>query len=153
VQAILSDFWKRSGLDTYPAVLSQADARDISTRHTFPGLAQRGGAPDESHFVAAEIGSAANRWAGDNRGGWTFPEYERLFSSFQSTLDANERRRYSVQMLTMLSELVPAFPLYFRIDLRTWVSSLTGPDVGVTGFGLVSQPTTVHWNIHEWEFR
>ncbi len=152
-QAILSDSWRRAGFDINSAVLSQADARDFSTRHTFPGIAQRGGAPTESHFIAAEIGSAANRWAGENRGGWTFPEYERLFTSFNSTLDLNERRRSSVQMLTMLSELVPAFPLYFRIDLRTWVSSLTGPDIGTQGFGLASQPTTIHWNIHEWEFK
>src|SRR5207248_1908269 len=141
VQAILTDSWRRAGFDTYQAVLSQADARDFSTRHTFPGLAQRGGAPTESHFTAAEIGSPANRWAGENRGGWTFPEYERLFTTFNSTLDGTERRRYSVQMLTLLSELVPAFPLYFRIDVRTWVSSLVGPDIGAQGFGLVSQPT------------
>jgi peptide/nickel transport system substrate-binding protein len=153
VQTILSDYWKRAGFDTYASVLSQADARDISTRHTFAGLAQRGGAPDESHFVAAEIGSPANRWAGDNRGGWSFPEYERLFSGFQSSLDASERRNYSVQMLGLVSQQVPAFPLYFRVDVRTWVSSLSGPDIGVTGFGLVSQPTTVHWNIQNWEFR
>ncbi len=152
-QAILADSWRRAGFDVYPAILSQADARDISTRHTFPGLAQRGGAPDESHFTAAEIGSAANRWSGANRGGWTFPEYERLFAAFTATLDPGDRRRYTVQMLTMLSELLPAYALYFRIDVRTWVPSLAGPDIGTTGFGLVSQETTVHWNIHEWEFR
>jgi len=152
-QAILTDSWRRAGFDTIPAVLSQADARDFSTRHTFPGLAQRGGAPDESHFTAAEIGSATNRWVGNNRGGWIFPEYERLFAAFNSTLDANERRRYTVQMLTILSEMVPAYALYFRIDVRTWVSSLAGPDIGTAGFGLVAQPTTVHWNIHEWEYR
>jgi peptide/nickel transport system substrate-binding protein len=152
-QAILTDSWRRAGFDTHAAVLSQADARDISTRHLFPGLAQRGGAPDESHFLASEIGSAANRWAGNNRGGWSFPEYERLFSEFNATLDLNERRGHSVQMLKLVSEMVPAFPLYFRVDVRTWVPSLVGPDVGVTGFGLVAQPTTVHWNVHEWEFR
>jgi peptide/nickel transport system substrate-binding protein len=151
-QAILTDAWRRAGFDVVPAVLSQADARDFSTRHTFPGLAQRGGAPDESHFTAAEVGSAANRWVGNNRGGWVFPEYERLFAAFNSTLDANERRRYTVQMLTILSEMVPAYALYFRIDVKTWVASLTGPDIGTAGFGLVAQPTMVHWNIHEWEF-
>lgn len=152
-QAILTDSWRRAGFDVHPAVLSQADARDFSTRHSFPGLAQRGGAPDESHFTAAEIGSAANRWAGNNRGGWTFPEYERLFVAFNATLDAAERRRYTVQMLTLVSELIPAYALYFRIDVKTWVPSLAGPDVGTRGFGLVSQETTPHWNIHEWEFR
>jgi peptide/nickel transport system substrate-binding protein len=152
-QAILSDSWRRTGFEVSQLVLSQADQRDFSTRHTFPGISQRGGAPTESHFTAVETGSAANRWAGDNRGGWSFPEYERTFSAFTSTLDNGERKAHSVQMLKLLSELVPAFPLYFRIDVKTWVPSLTGPEVGTSGFGLVSQGTTSHWNIHEWEFR
>jgi peptide/nickel transport system substrate-binding protein len=154
VQAILADSWRRAGFDVYAAQLSQADARIFRNRHVFPGLAQRGGAPDESHFIASEIGSDANRWAGDNRGGWSSPEYERLFQAFSSSLDTRERRQLSVQMLALWSESVFAYPLYFRTNVRTWVTNLHGPDRNEpAGFGLVTQPATQHWNIHEWEFR
>lgn len=152
-QAILADSWRRVGFDVVPAVLSQAEARDPSSRHTFKGLASRGGGPNESHFTTAEIGSAANRWSGDNRGGWTHPEYERLFAAFNSTLDAPERQRLSVQMMALVSEQLMAYPLYFTIMVRTWVAPLQGPDLGTSGFGLVTAGTTTHWNIHEWEFR
>jgi len=151
-QAILADSWRRAGVDVYPSVLSQADSRDVSSRHTFKGLASSGGA-SEARFLAAEIGSAANRWAGENRGGWSSPEYERLFSSFNSSLDVNERMRYSAQMMTIVNDSVVAYPLFFSIQTRTWVSGLTGPDLGTRGVGLLASPTTVHWNIHEWEFR
>jgi peptide/nickel transport system substrate-binding protein len=153
-QVILTDSWRRAGFDTYPAVLSQAEARDPSSRHAFVGLASRGGGIGERHFIAAEIGSAANRWSGDNRSGWTDPEYERLWTAFNSTLDINERRRYTVQMMVLVSEHLPVYPLHFAINPRTWVASLQGPDVGgSSGFGLSSPGTTIHWNVHEWELR
>jgi len=151
-QAILSDSWRRAGFDVYPAVLSEADTRDPSTRHTFRGLASRGGTPTPSNFTSEGIGSPANRWAGENRGGWSNSDYDRLFSAFSSSLDSNERTRYWVQMMTMVNDLVLAHLLFFNIQTRTWVTGLSGPDIGVQGFGQLAPGTTPHWNIHEWHW-
>jgi peptide/nickel transport system substrate-binding protein len=151
--AILSDAWRRAGFDVTPSVLSQADQRNLQTRHNFPGLASRGGTPVPVQFISAEIGSPANRWAGENRGGWSNPEYDRLYAAFASSLDPDERTRAWVQMMTTVNDLVLAYLLFFNVQTRTWVTGLHGPDIGVQGFGLLATPTTVHWNIHEWEFR
>jgi peptide/nickel transport system substrate-binding protein len=151
--AILTDAWRRAGFDAQAAVLSQADQRNLSTRHTFPGLASRGGTPVPPQFIAAEVGSQANRWAGENRGGWSNPGYDRVYAAFTSSLDPNERTRHWVQMMTTVNDQVLAYLLFFNVQTRTWVTGLHGPDIGVQGFGLLATPTTVHWNIHEWEFR
>jgi ABC-type transport system substrate-binding protein len=105
-----------------------------------------------TNFISAEIGSPANRWGGDNRSGWSDPEYDRLFSAFSSSLESNERTRYWVQMMTMANDLVLAHLLFFNIQIRTWVTGLSGPDIGVQGFGDLSPPTTPHWNIQEWHW-
>jgi peptide/nickel transport system substrate-binding protein len=151
-QAILGDAWRRAGFDVYPAVLSEADTRDPATRHTFKGLASRGGTPVPSNFLADEVGSPANRWGGENRSGWSNPDYDRLFSAFSSSLERNERTRYWVQMMTTVNDLGLAYLLFFNIQIRTWVTGLGGPDIGVQGFGQLALPTTPHWNIHEWDW-
>jgi hypothetical protein len=56
-------------------------------------------------------------------------------------------------MMTTVNDLVLAYLLFFNIQARTWVTGLTGPDIGTQGFGQLAPPTTPHWNIHEWEFR
>jgi ABC-type transport system substrate-binding protein len=151
-QAILSDTWRRAGFDVYPAILSEADARDLSSRHTYKGLASRGGTPTPSFYTTSGIGSAANRWAGDNRGGWSDSEFDRLYRAFNSSLDPSDRTRDWVQMMTKINDQAVAYLLFFNIQIKTWVPGLRGPDVGVQGFGELSTPTTPHWNIHEWEW-
>ena len=151
-QAILADSWRRAGFDVYPAVLSEAETRDPAARHTFKGLASRGGTPVPTNFISAEIGSPANRWGGDNRSGWSDPEYDRLFAAFSSSPENNARARSWVQMMTMVNDQALAYLLFFNIQIRTWVTGLSGPDVGVQGFGDLALPTTPHWNIQEWHW-
>jgi peptide/nickel transport system substrate-binding protein len=151
-QAILSDGWRRAGFDVAQEVLSLAERRDPSSRQTFPGLASSGGSPNENSFTTSEIGTPANRWNGSNRGGWSNAEYDRLYAAFNSSLDVNERRRLSMQMMTLVSEFLAGYALYSPVLVHCWVSSLHGPDTGRVGFGLVSPETTTYWNIHEWEF-
>jgi peptide/nickel transport system substrate-binding protein len=149
-QAILSDAWRRSGFDVSAGVLSLAERRDPASRQTFGGLASSGGSPSEDSFTTGEIGTAANRWNGSNRGGWSNPEYDRLFTAFNSSLEGAERRRLSVQMMAMVSELLPAYPNYAPIFVNTWITALRGPEVGTAGFSRFTD-TTPYWNIHEWE--
>jgi peptide/nickel transport system substrate-binding protein len=151
MQAILSDDWRRKGFDVHPNVMGVTLFTELRTRHTLPGLAYSLG-PSEGTFAASEIGSAANGWAGLNRTGWTHPEYERLRSAADTALDQGERGRYVAQMLGLVSEYLPGYPLYFGILVQTRVAALKGPDDEhqFAGFGQVSKGTTNYWNIHEW---
>jgi peptide/nickel transport system substrate-binding protein len=151
-QAILADAWRRAGFDVYSAVLSEAETRDPSTRHTYKGLASRGGTPVPTNFLSSEIGSPANRWGGDNRSGWSDPEYDRLFATFSTALETRDRTRAWVQMMTTANDQALAYLLFFNIQIRTWVTGLSGVGGGVQGFGDLSPPTTPHWNIHEWHW-
>ncbi len=151
MQTILSDDWRRNGFDVHPNVMGVSLFTELRTRHTLPGLAYSQG-PSEGSFAANEIGSAANGWAGLNRTGWTHPEYERLRAAAESSLDQTELGRYVAQMLGVVSEYLPGYPLYFAVLVRTRVAALKGPDdeAQTAGFGQVSKATTPYWNVHEW---
>ena len=152
-QAILIDTWRQAGFDVSGSILAAAEARDRQARQTFPGMASRGGGYQESSLTSAEIGSAANRWTGDNRGGWSNPVYDRLFDSFATTIDRGERTRISVQMLRLISEEVPIYPMYLGLQVNCQVAALTGPDPGTAGFATLTPGTLPYWNISNWELR
>ncbi|HZT06853.1 MAG TPA: ABC transporter substrate-binding protein [Chloroflexota bacterium] len=152
-QAILIDTWRRAGFDVSGSVLAAAEARDREARQTFPGMASRGGGFEERSLIGAEIGSAANRWTGDNRGGWSSAEYDRVYDSFSGTLDRDERERLGIQMLKLISDDVPVYPMYIGLQVNAQVAGLSGPDPGTSGFGALSPATLPYWNIGEWELR
>jgi peptide/nickel transport system substrate-binding protein len=152
-QAILIDTWRQAGFDVTGSVLAAAEARDRQARQTFPGMASRGGGYQESSLTSGDIGSAANRWTGDNRGGWSNAEYDRLYEAFATTVDQIERTRLSVQMLKIMSNEVPVYPMYLAIQVNTQVAGLTGPVPGTAGFGRLTPGTLPYWNIGEWELR
>jgi peptide/nickel transport system substrate-binding protein len=151
-QAILMESWRRTGIDVSGAILPANLVRDRELMHVFPGMATRGGGTLERTFTSAEFGSAANRWVGDNRSGWSSPEYDRLFAAFNNTLDSRERTGQEVQMLRILSEQLPHFVLYSAIQVNTRVPSLQGPEAGTPGFGSLTPGTHPYWNIQDWYF-
>ena len=151
-QAILMESWRRAGFDVTGAILPANLVRDRELMHVFPGMATRGGGTLERTFASAEVGTAANRWVGDNRSGWSGPEYDRLYAAFGSTLDSRERTTQAVQMQRILSEQLPHFVLYSGIQVNTRVRSLKGPEAGTPGFGTLTPGTHPYWNVHDWYF-
>lgn len=148
MMAIAVQSWKQAGVDMQPYVMPRALERDQEARATFPGilvhgisLAERGTA---ENTTTEQIGTPANRWSGQNRGGWSSPAYDRLWDAYNSTLDRNEQIRYFVAMMKIRTEEVTGIPLHYSMNVTAHLSVLRGVDVGVSA-------TTSHWNIHEWE--
>jgi len=144
--AIIAETWRRAGIDNQPYVLSLAAGRDNEVRATFPGLTQVGlSSKDEAirQFISSQIGSPSNRWRGDNRGGWSNPDADRLYEAFNSTLDEDQRTRDWVELAKLISDQLPVFVFYPNIRVRAFTSDLKGPDVG-------SPNTLPRWNMHEW---
>jgi peptide/nickel transport system substrate-binding protein len=140
-QAIVVNSWARAGIETVPSVLPNALSRDPMNRHTFPGLGGSQNGVREA-FTAEQIGTPENRWAGNNRGGWTDPEYERLWTAFNTTLPRSERDQLQVRMAAMATEKLPSFMLYFLGSSYAQVAELSGPRL-----------PNIWWTVNEWELR
>jgi peptide/nickel transport system substrate-binding protein len=149
-QAIVVETWKRAGIDTEPYALPLAAGRVNEVRATFPGLTQIGVGTGEDalmpNFISAQIGTAANGWKGSNRGGWNSPEMDRLSDTYTVTLDPKERTGLVIAIAKLLSEEVPAYPLYANITVRAQSAGLVGDLTEAVS-------TTPSWNVHEWELR
>ena len=151
---VMAQDWKRAGFEVQPIAVPLAQSRDPEARHTFRSMHSRGGLnAGERSWTSAEIGTLQNRWRGENRTGWSTPDYDRLFDAFMNTLDRREREQQVVQMHRILSEQLPAFHTHFASQTMAHVSALQGPEPGLASAGVFSPETSPHWNIHEWEWR
>ena len=151
---IFAQNWHGAGLDVQTVPVPLAQSRDIEGRHTFRSMQTRGGLnAGERSWTSAEIGTPQNRWRGENRTGWSLPEYDRLFDAFLNTLDHSEREQQVVMMHRILSEQLPAITTNFAAQTMAHVAALKGPEPGLANSGVFSPETAPHWNIHEWEWR
>lgn len=145
-QAIMVSTWRQGGIDTSALVLSSVAARDNETRATFPGLSQATIEPSMEALTSSQIGSAANRWRGSNKGGYSNADVDRLSDGLNVTLDAGERVRQMIDILRIVSDELPVFALYVNFGVTAHVAELHTPEEGIT-------TTAPHWNVHEWEWR
>jgi ABC-type transport system substrate-binding protein len=151
MQAILSDGWKQAGFEVRPRVFDPRAFASSETRSTVPGLAYSFHS-GERGFTSAEVSSPANRWSTTNRGGWTNPEYDRLYDVWSSTLDPVQRGILAAQMVALVSQNVPGYTLYASTTLSAWVAALHGPTdaTNSAGFGQTAKLTTYRWNVYDW---
>jgi peptide/nickel transport system substrate-binding protein len=148
-QAIMAETWARAGIETVSRIQSPTLLRDNEAAVTFSGLSSRvlgGGESNLSMFTTAQIGSPANRWVGNNRGGWSSPEFDRAFELFETTLDRAERDRHVINMVQVTSDQLPVYPIYFNIEVLGHLAKVHGPAVGAINRLPI-------WNVHEWELR
>ncbi len=147
--AIITESLRRAGIDAQPFVLSLVAGRDNEVRATFPGMTQVGLSvrPETiENYLPGQIGTPANRWRGNNRGGWVSPEIDRLWDAYNSTLAPQERTQRLVDIARLASEQLPIFIMYPNIRVRAFTANLTGPDIGSPG-------TLPQWNVTNWQLR
>src|SRR5439155_26997479 len=97
-------------------------------------------------FTSANVGTPQNNWKGNNRLGWSHPDYDRLVNATKGTLDPKEADALMVGMLTLLSDELPALPLYYNFLVVAHVGDLRGP-------AAAAPRSTRYHNIHQWEWR
>lgn len=146
--AILADGWRRAGIDVKPYVLPVAQSQDGLILASFPAFATAtsGGVTGTEQLFKklATVAAPApeNRWRGSALGGWSNPEYDRLYDAFNTTLDRTARDQVVLQMMKLVSEELPIFTLYHNFSVTAHVAALSGPHQGGSS-----------WNVHEWELR
>lgn len=149
--AIMMDTWKRAGFDTFPNILRPPASGDPELRAIFSGVQTASGGmglEEMVNYVAGpEIPTLANRWRGSNRGGWSDPEFDRLYSIYNRTLDRGNRVGLLARMMAMVNEELPVIPLFMNFGVSAHVGSLVGPDPTAV------DDTLLTWNIHEWELK
>lgn len=146
--AIITDSWRKAGIETSVSQISSTQLRDADYRHAFSGVysggtsaAARGGIGSVSSYRTPAGGITLST---GNYAGWSNPEYDRLFDTFVGTLDGNERHRLVVQMVKMLTEELPITLILFNYNVSAFSSTVRGPDPKAFD-------TLINWNIHEWE--
>jgi peptide/nickel transport system substrate-binding protein len=151
--ALVTASWRSAGFDFQISALAASQLRDTQARSTFPTIHTtamapmfRSGEKNLEQFTTAQIGSAANRWRGNNYGGWSNPDYDRLFQAYNSTLERTERNRHVVEMAKIVGDELPYFFIYLNYNVSAHSAALRGPDPE-------SVDTLLNWNVHEWEMR
>lgn len=148
-QAILASGWRQARFDMQELILPAAQAQDSQVRASFPSIftfSSPQGDVALSRFIADLIPRSENRWTGNNRGGWSNPEFDRLSEAFTVALDPAERQRGIIQMAKIFTEELPGISLYFNAIPIAFVSELKGPQESVP-------EADWSWNVYEWEFR
>lgn len=150
IQLIMSDTWQRAGFQVKISALPPADP-GREARYTFPGLQGQGSA-DEGTWASANIGSAANRWTGGNRSGFSNAEYDRLFDGYSSAVSQAERTRLFIAMMQVYTEYLPTFITHFSRNSWATSAALRGPAGETKGVGSLTPTTLRYFNLHEWEW-
>jgi peptide/nickel transport system substrate-binding protein len=137
---IFVDGYRRSGVDAFTYVIPLAQAADNQFRALRPGLARSGlGARALSGFVSSGVPRPENRWGGNIRGGWTNPEYDRLWGLYDTTLDPAQRTRYVGEMERLIADEVAGIPSFFTVTVNAHTPAIRGVVIRSTpdgGFGL-----------------
>jgi peptide/nickel transport system substrate-binding protein len=146
---VVVEGFRRMGLDASMYVFPVAQLRDNEAVTTFPALfstGRRGGEANLSDYTTSMTPGAGNRWFGGNRGGWSNPEYDRLWEAFNTTLDRSERVKQIAGMEKIFSDAVPAVPHFYYPRVLAHVSDLKGPRARVI------RDAVELVQIHDWEW-
>ncbi len=136
---VLSDGWKRAGLDVPIRTLSAAEQLDSAFSRTYPALSIIQFQIDAYPFQPFVTGVSPNV------GGFSDPEVDRLSSIYASSLDRQERNQTLIQGMKYLSDQAVYFPLYYGYDVIAHTGSLAGPRSGIKKYAM--------WRVEEWTWR
>jgi peptide/nickel transport system substrate-binding protein len=151
---IIQQEWKTNlGIDGHIEVLSNVLLRDAEARNNaLTGVGFNGnplgGLSAVRRFATDQTPTAANRYAGTNRGHFSNADWDDVGLRLRTALDDNTRIELERELLRVLSNELPALPIQYELQ-----------PVAVTGFkGLQAITGTPHtgnimhtWNVHEWE--
>ncbi|MEA2642643.1 MAG: peptide/nickel transport system substrate-binding protein [Chloroflexota bacterium] len=131
---LIHDSWKRAGIDTPLRTITPAQQRDLELVSTYPAfrIEQTNADQPGVHHATSGCARAERAWVGSNRGCFSDPEYDRLWSTFLTALDSRERSNAHIQAMKLLSDKVAGMPLYYGYLITGFPSSLVGPKYGYT---------------------
>ncbi len=149
--AIIVNTFRGAGIAASSHIIPARLQQDGETRSTFTSMQSGGGGAGErgfAEYVTSSISGPDNRWTGNNRGGWSNPEYDRVWQAYSTALERTERIQRIVDIAKIMSEEIPVIPHYYQIQITPHVAALRGPMARV-----VPDAAPEVFNIHEWSWR
>jgi peptide/nickel transport system substrate-binding protein len=143
--------WRAGGLEVTTLAVPDSAPRAYrdEMRHTFPGVLA--GPLRDNHdsleaFISSQTGTQANRWSGDNRGGYSSPLFDQLYDRSIVALNPSERQGLIADMLKLEVDEAVSIHLFYDMAQQTvaFRKGIRGP-AAVSSMQLAS-----HWNIHTW---
>ncbi|HZT05952.1 MAG TPA: ABC transporter substrate-binding protein [Chloroflexota bacterium] len=142
----IQDIWAKIGIDVEPKLLPAAESRILAARTTFPGIYGISTGIRENQldiFSSADIATEARGWAGNNRVGWSNPDYDQAWNAFNSLLDRGQRNEQIVKMMKVATDQLPAIMVHFNPGAIAFRGALHGPEAP-------GAETWPNWNIQDW---
>lgn len=103
-----------------------------------------------SHFLSITSGqmpSDANRWTGQNNGGYSSSAYDTLVAERMATIPVVERLQKEVQLLRTIADELPVIVNYYN-------PSIIFAREGVTGVSReIYMNTAIHVDIYKWDIK
>jgi peptide/nickel transport system substrate-binding protein len=144
---IITDGYRRLGIDASIRIVPRPQVTEPYIFANFPGVLigshNAATIPPLPRFRISEIASPETRGRGSNYSGWQNAEAERLINAYETALDRGERNQRIVELLKLVSDEVPIYPLYYNLEFFAHSGGLRGPALSVSADGSA-------WNIHEW---
>ncbi|MPZ13010.1 MAG: hypothetical protein GEU73_01055 [Chloroflexi bacterium] len=146
--SIYVDSLRQAGVDAFSYVIPIVQLRDLQARSLRPGLSNGAiGAKALGFFISAEVPRPENRWAGNNRGGWSNPEYDRLWQTFDTALEPRDRERSTAEMERLLYDDTAVIPNMFTVVVNARAATLKGPKLRTT-----PESANGILDVHTWEW-
>jgi peptide/nickel transport system substrate-binding protein len=144
--AIISDAWKAIGVGGGLFIIPSARQRDNELRQSFPGAetTARSVSADNFIFTADNVPTAANKYAGANRGGFSDPDVERLQHTVLTSFDDAERTRATIALHQRMTDVLGIGPLYYDVEVILAKNKVKGP------VGNYGPQQGITWNIYDW---
>ena len=142
------DSLRRVGFDAVQYITPVALIDDSETRVTRGGLALRGAGQEYQNYISSAIPTPENRWRGNNRPGWSNPDYDRTFAQLERTFPMNERVQLMAQLERLISVDRAVMMTSWESVVNTVAAGLKNVEVRMTPEASGPEP----W-VHKWEWR
>ena len=150
--AIVADAWRRIGLTVEEQIVSAALARNTEYLSQFPGWELTSNRADAmlTRLSAAPSGPA-NRWSGNNRGGFVDPLAQQLVNGYILSLSETQQLQAMQRISDYIAAELPVMMLTYdanAVGFRKGIMALDdvqGGGGGGTPYGLYSR------NAHLWD--
>jgi peptide/nickel transport system substrate-binding protein len=114
--AVTGDFFKNVGVAAQQSVNTPQQMNDREYLSLFPGLQYSdnpGRSIETGRLRTANVGTPTNRYAGNNRGGYSSPQMDALYDRLSFTIPDDQRTQVQTEILQVGLTDLPLMPVFW----------------------------------------